>query len=278
MNSTKKDRKFIIWIIVMIVIGLAVSFAGTASLAAAANAADAAKQALVGDAEIITGEGSADGFAGPVNAVVEYAGDIIVGLTLSGDAETPDIGGAAMTTLKEQILASNSIEGIDVVSGATYTSKAVISAVKAAMGIEEYVMSDEEVFEEMSNTMLPGSVNIDAEYLENILAVKTHENGKHLYMVQGVGHYPDYPFKVAILLDAEGRVENIGVVYSHETDGFGTEVLNDGYWVQYFGADTITRKTGGEGTKIDVVSGATETSVGLYDCVKNAFAQFEALK
>ncbi len=274
----KKDNKFIIAIVAMIVVGVAISFGGQAALAADAQKAEAAKQALVGDAEIITGEGSADGFAGPIKATVEYAGDIIVGLTLSGDAETPDIGGKAMTELKDAILASNTYEGVDVISGATYTSKGVFSAIKAAMGIVEYVPSDEEIFAGIAEEMLPGCAAVDTVLGENVLAVMGDGSGKYVFMVQGVGHYPDYPFKVAVLLNADGTVADIDVIYSHETDGFGTEVLNENYWQQYFGAKEITRKSGVEGvTKIDTVSGATETSVGLYECVKAAFAQFATL-
>jgi len=274
----KKDRKYIIAIIVMAILGCAVSVGGQASLAADAQKAEAAKQALVGDAQIITAEGTADGFAGPVTVVVEYAGDVIVGLTINAGGETPDIGGAAANQIKEAILAAHTYEGIDAVSGATYTSNGIVSAIKAAMGIVEYVPSDEEIFAGIAEELLPSCKAVDAALEENVLAVMTDGSGKYVYMTQGVGHYPDHPFKVAVLLNEDGTVGKIAVVYSHETDGFGTEVLKEDYWKQYFGANTITRKSGVEGaTKIDTVSGATETSVGLYNCVKAALSQHAAL-
>jgi len=273
-----KDKKYIISAIVMVALGVAVCFAGSASLAAAAGAEQARIQALVGDKTIVTGEGTAAGFAGEIKAVVQYADDIIVSVELSGDAETPDIGGAAMAELKSAIEAANTLEGIDAVSGATYTSNGVFSAVKAAMGIVEYVPTDEELFDAYVAENFSNYAAVDCIFSENILGVYGDGNGSYVMLAQGVGHYPDHPFKVAVALDANGAVTKIGVIYSHETDGFGTEVLKEAYWQQYFGAKAITRKSGvADATKIDTVSGATETSVGLYNIVKATFAQFAAM-
>lgn len=183
-----------------------------------------------------------------------------------------------MGTLKKSILENASLDGVDAVSGATLTSNAVFSAVKQAMGKTETVKSDAEVFAEIADSMLPGNVRLDAELIENVFEIRQGADGSRVFLAQGIGHYPDKPFKLAVMLDADGAVRGIEFVYSHETDGFGSEVLVDSYWSQYFGADRITRKSGGEGIRIDLVSGATETSVGLYDCIKAAFAQFEALK
>ena len=58
----------------------------------------------------------------------------ITGLTLTGNDETPAIGGAAMEQLTEAILEAGSADGIDAVSGATITSDAVFAAVNAALG------------------------------------------------------------------------------------------------------------------------------------------------
>lgn len=262
----------------MLFAGALIVLGARAYISSAADAEAARIRALIGDAAVLEGTGSAEGFGGTVSAKVRYSGDVIVGLELSGDSETPDIGGPAMISMKQAIIDNAGIDGVDIVSGATYTSRAVLSAVKSAMGIEEYVKSDSEIFEEIAALMLPESARLDAELLENVLEVRESADMSRLFLVQGVGHYPGDPFKVAVLLDSEGAVLDMSVVYSRETDGFGTEVLNPGYWSQYKGASEITRKASGNGTKIDVVSGATETSVGLYDCVKAAFAQYAALQ
>ena len=84
---------------------------------------------------VVTGEGAGYG-AVPIQAEVTLAGDKIISLSLTGKEETPEIGGAAMETLKEAILAAGSVEGVDAVSGATWTSNGVFEAVRSAMGIE----------------------------------------------------------------------------------------------------------------------------------------------
>lgn len=61
----------------------------------------------------------------------------IVNLKLTGDGETPAVGGAALETLQEAIIAAGTVDGVDGVTGATWTSKGVFSAVRKAMGIEE---------------------------------------------------------------------------------------------------------------------------------------------
>ncbi len=81
---------------------------------------------------VLTGE--AEGYGGPISVSVTMAGDRIIDLEITGGSETPDIGGTAMASLKEAILSSQSLEGVDAVSGATWTSKGVFEAIRVAMG------------------------------------------------------------------------------------------------------------------------------------------------
>ncbi len=77
-----------------------------------------------------TGTGS--GFGGEVKAVITVEGGKITACTLTGEGETPAIGGAALPKLAEQVKAAGS-DKIDGVSGATVTSNAVKAAVAAAL-------------------------------------------------------------------------------------------------------------------------------------------------
>ncbi len=79
-----------------------------------------------------TYEATARGFGGDVKAVVTVDADKITDVALTGDQETPSIGGAALETLKEQILTAQGTE-IDGVAGATVTTKAVKEAMKACI-------------------------------------------------------------------------------------------------------------------------------------------------
>mgnify|MGYP001068439371 FL=1 len=77
-----------------------------------------------------TGEGK--GFGGTVTATVTVEGGKLTACTLEGKDETPSIGGAALDTLKEQVLTVGGAE-IDGFAGASLTSKGVKEAVAAAL-------------------------------------------------------------------------------------------------------------------------------------------------
>ena len=54
--------------------------------------------------ETTTVEGEAEGYGGTITAKVTLEGDKIVGLELTGDKETTDVGGEALKTLQEEIV------------------------------------------------------------------------------------------------------------------------------------------------------------------------------
>lgn len=76
---------------------------------------------------------SAKGFGGDVTVNFTVSGGVITELTIEGSGETPSIGGAAIPTLQEEILANGSIDGVDTVGGATITSNAVFDAIRGAL-------------------------------------------------------------------------------------------------------------------------------------------------
>lgn len=78
--------------------------------------------------------GSAEGFGGTITVTIKMEGDDIIDADVEGRDETPDIGGAALQELAEQLVKKDSYE-IDGVSGATYTSEGVRNAAKDAMGL-----------------------------------------------------------------------------------------------------------------------------------------------
>ncbi len=120
-------------------VGLGVMAAASVAVIALANPAyDAIKgkrmENAAGGQETTVVKGEAEGYGGPITAEVTMAGGKIIGLELTGESETPEIGGTAMNTLKEAILAAQGLDGVDAVSGATWTSNGVFDAVKSAMG------------------------------------------------------------------------------------------------------------------------------------------------
>ena len=82
--------------------------------------------------------GVADGFGGlvEVEVLLDQDGDIIF-VKAYGDKETEGIGTPALRELPRRIIVANSTD-VDMISGATYTSEAVIYAVNNALNPEKY--------------------------------------------------------------------------------------------------------------------------------------------
>lgn len=79
---------------------------------------------------------SAYGMNGEVPVTVVVENGAIVSVTVGDHSETPGIGTMAAEQLPEKIIAAQSAD-VDVVSGATITSNAILKAVKIALGLEK---------------------------------------------------------------------------------------------------------------------------------------------
>ena len=115
--------------VLVIVLVIAVIIAGILVI----NHGKKNQESVNGTEDIQVVKGSAQGFKGEVNATVSVKDGKIVDLTVVGLDETPEIGGEAIKTLSQQIIENKSTNGIDSVSGATYTSNAVFSAIADAL-------------------------------------------------------------------------------------------------------------------------------------------------
>lgn len=88
-----------------------------------------ARAAANGNYKAGTYTAAAKGFGGDVPVTVTFSDREILSVEIGENSETPGIGGAALEKLPEKILNAQSAD-IDVLSGATYTSQAVLAAVK----------------------------------------------------------------------------------------------------------------------------------------------------
>ncbi len=79
-----------------------------------------------------TYEASAQGFGGEVTVTVTVTEDEITEVVIKGDGETPSLGGVAVEQLGKAMVAAQA-PGVDVISGATVTSNAVIAAAAKAL-------------------------------------------------------------------------------------------------------------------------------------------------
>lgn len=87
-------------------------------------------QYTAGDGEYL---GVADGKKGPIVVKVAFDGTTIGAVEILEQNETPSIATDAVTTMPGRIVEANSTE-VDVVTGATLTSKAIMAAVENALG------------------------------------------------------------------------------------------------------------------------------------------------
>lgn len=195
-----------------------------------------------------TYEWESQGFGGAVKAVVTVDDANITDLVLTGDGETPELGGKALSTLKAGILKNQTIE-VDSVSGATITSDAVKEAVGNALALARG-----EVVEEA------------AEAAEVELATDGKFNpGTYEAEVRGMR-----AMKIAVTFDKDA-ITDIQVEHE-ETPGIGEPV------VEQMTAQILEV----QGLGLDAVSGATLTSNamlnGVAECARQAGADVEALK
>ena len=87
--------------------------------------------------------GTAKGFGGEVTVTLTVEDGVITAAKATGDAETPGVGTPALEQLPALMAQYNTVN-VDVLSGATFTSNAVIDAAKAALtsaglNVEDYM-------------------------------------------------------------------------------------------------------------------------------------------
>ena len=115
--------------------GLGMGVAAMANQAYAAETADKAAATETVAAAYTDGSYTAEGkgIGGKVPVTVEVKGGVIATVTVGDNSETQGIGSKAIEQLPAAIVEANGLEGVDAVSGATVTSKAIFSAVEEAL-------------------------------------------------------------------------------------------------------------------------------------------------
>lgn len=159
----------------------------------------------------------------------------ITDVTLKGEGETPDVGGAAIPLLRKAILDAQSSE-VDSVSGATFTSDGVKAAVTAALaqagGGEGAVSSGPKAAE--GNTFIPGT------YTET---------------ATGFGGEVSVTVKVS-----ENSIDDVQITGDHETENIGS------FAVSMLGDRILEAQS----PNVDALTGATVTSNAILSALKKA--------
>lgn len=186
-----------------------------------------------------------------------YEGDVQIAVTVGNDGsiqniqildystEAPDVGQEAALALTTAMIERQSAD-VDVVSGATMTSNAVIEAVKEAL---ESAESDTQAAEEETESE-------PDEETEKAASIEVTGSAK--------GYQGDV--QVAVTLNGDGSMKSIRILdYSTEAPDIG----------QTAALELTTAMIERQSTDVDVISGATMTSNAVIEAVNAALAQAE---
>ncbi len=228
-----------------------------------------ATQSQATEGTVYTGE--AEGFAGPVAVEVTIRDDNTIAALKIGDDRFSETEGYGAGALEPSFLAQFtgkilpiSLSDVEAVSGATYTSKAVIEAInmafekKAAAGETQQPAPSEVPPTEAPPTEAPVAVPEDA-----VTVTKPGYAG---------------PVAVTISFNADGAIRfiRIGDGQFSETKGFGAKALEKEFQQQFIGKVPPLEIRGADGLAgpgtFDAVASATITSAAVRDAVNEAHA------
>ena len=228
----------------------------------------------------------AQGGHGPVILNVALSKDgLVTGIAVDTSFESADVGGKA---LQEEYFAnfigSDSTEGIDVLSGATYTSNAVRECVDKAL-LENQVLNgldydgpvelsaEELLTQALTDRLGEGYAMAETEPAnDKVREVYTSDAGYGI-IVEGDGH--NGPIRLLVHLDADGVLRKIVPLEQSESLEHGANVFNEAYLYFYEGASSFAFVDMGDGSRvIDMFGGATETSFMVLQLVQAATAQY----
>jgi electron transport complex protein RnfG len=86
------------------------------------------------------------------------------------------------------------------------------------------------------------------------------------------------PIEVMVGVDPEGTLTGISIMTHTETPGLGARIVEPEFTEQFAGLDLETTKLSAEGGKVDAVSGATFSTLGVITAVDAALEQFPQIK
>ena len=199
------------------------------------------------------------GIGGDVPVEVTIKDGEISDVTVGDNSETQGIGSKAIEQLPEAIVAAGGTEGVDAVSGATITSKAIFSAVdeclaQASSGDAAADAATDEKAEKADESLKAGDETKAGAKTEGTL-----KDGEYTATGKGIGG--DVPVTVTV---KDGKISDVTVGDNSETQGIGSKAIEQL-------PALIVEANGVEG--VDGVSGATITSKAIFSAVEDALAQ-----
>lgn len=193
-------------------------------------------------------EGSGQGYRGEVKVRVDVQSKTITAVDVLSHSDDESFFNRAREGVTASILSGQSLE-VDAVSGATYSSRGIISAVKNALSGQE---------DGGENDVLTPSPT--PKTIKKVKKSGAYEDGA--YTGTGAGFGGDITVRVKI---SGGKIKSIKILKSQDGDDY---IQKASVVVQ-----SILKQ---QGTNVDAVSGATYSSVGIIEAVRDALQKATA--
>ena len=113
----------------------------------------------------------------------------------------------------------------------------------------------------------------------NMIVLPAKKDGKTFAVAYGasaMGHID--VIEVMVGFKADGEVIGVSIMRNIETPGLGSRIAEPEFTEQFVGIDLETNKLSPEGGKIDAISGATNSSIGVIQAVAVALQQFPQIQ
>ena len=240
--NEKKNTGFaalILSLIVVVVAVLAVKFAGGTAASAVKPApgpevTPGGDETPAGKYGVGTYTSTSKGFGGDVTVTITIAeGDVIADVVIKGDAETAALGGVAMEKLAAKIKDTQSVE-VDAMTGATFTSKAVIAAAADCMAQAEAAAGEGQ-------------------------AAGAYKPGTYTASSKGFGG----DVVATVVIGEDGAIAEVSFVGAAETAALGGVALEK----------LPAKFVDAQSAEVDAMSGATFTSKAAIAAVADCLAQ-----
>lgn len=224
--------------------------------AAAGSSTSVAKVEDAAAYKDVTYYGSGTGFGGPLKVMVEISGGKIASIQIVENSDGSDYISKA-ASLIDSIIAKQSTN-VDTVSGATYSSVGIIQAVRDALG-QAAVNGTSDTSQNNNNN---NSNNNGSSDNNNSTVTGTVPYKEGIYYGTAEGYSGDVSVAVVI---QEKTIKAILITESSDDEAFFNRAMDVVKKV------IKTQKT----DDVDTVSGATYSSKGLLNAIKNALKQAE---
>jgi uncharacterized protein with FMN-binding domain len=243
---------------------------GSTAAAAAAGAGSASYSIAPTPQNLKDGiyTGSGQGFGGTTTVQVVVSGGVITSVKVLSHNDTQEYFSRA-EVLCDRIVANNGVNGLDAVSGATYSSRGILQAVSNALskagvsgssnnstgtgGSSNSVINDNNGSQNNTN---------DGNNQDNSGGATNYEDGKYPYLdgvYTGVGEGNGGEIRVAVFIQNNTIYSVILLSAADEDEPFLTNAKA-----------VLPKIVTEQSAEVDTISGATYSSRGILDAVKDA--------